>query len=335
MLSRPAVHNAFNEDFISELTDFFSRIEEHGLRALILTGAGKSFCAGADLNWMKKMKDYTDKENYQDSFELSRMFQTINQCPVPVIGKINGASLGGGSGLVSVCDIAIAQERAQFGFTEVKLGLIPAVISPYVIAKIGESQARAFFLTGERFRAPKAFEIGLVHEVVKMEELDQKVEEKVQEILSAGAHASREAKNLIHQVMRPKQADKERIIDITCKAISKIRVADEAQRKQQWTEAIQALDAAAKKASETSQDAIAYKLGFRAAAIEQQQERFLEAADRYEQLALQYTGLPDAHTASLMGCWNLARMVGTDEQRFQRYEKMLDQLIRMYLKARG
>lgn len=230
-LSRPELHNAFNDDMILEITKKFNTLnEDKSLRAVVLTGEGKSFCAGADLNWMKKMKDYSAEENYKDSLQLAKMFEVINNCPVPVLGKINGAALGGGSGLVSVCDIAIASEKAKFGFTEAKLGLLPAVISPFVVAKIGETHARATFLSGEMFDAHRAFAIGLVHKVSSVEQLDSDVEEQVNRILEAAPHAQREAKKLVKSLFAFwKKSEYAVVQDFTCKTISSIRIGAEAQ----------------------------------------------------------------------------------------------------------
>jgi len=225
-LNRPDIHNAFNDEFISELTSFFKEVSNHNeTRLLILTGAGKSFCAGADLNWMKRMKDYSDEENYRDSLALAGLFESLNQVAFPVIGVVNGACLGGGTGLVAACDYVMASDSALFGFTEVGLGLIPAVISPFVIAKIGESNARAYFLSGERFDAEKAKELGLIHEVSG--DLEAILAEKKKRFLKAGPEAARAAKELIKGVMSCTQREEAR--DYTCKMIAKIRVGNEGQ----------------------------------------------------------------------------------------------------------
>src|SRR5258705_147070 len=163
-LNRPEVHNAFNDELIAEAIDLFQGIDaKTALRAVVLRSDGANFCAGADLNWMPRMVAYTREENIRDSSQLAKMYALINECPVPVVGRIQGAAIGGGVGLVAVCDIAIATRASKFGLSEVKLGILPAVISPYVIAKIGASQARALFLTGERFGAERALRLGLVH----------------------------------------------------------------------------------------------------------------------------------------------------------------------------
>lgn len=222
-LNRPDLHNAFNAELISEMIALFKSFKNE--RLIILSGRGKSFCAGADLNWMKSMKDYSREENFKDSKELAHMFSAINECDVPVIGRINGHALGGGVGLLSVCDYVVAVEEALMGFTEVRLGLIPAVISPYCISKIGESNARAWFLSGERFKASTAKDMGLVHEVVKTEELDSRMEEVKKRFLAAGPEAAKEAKRLIKGVMRNLK-DSE---DYTCNMITERRVSTEGQ----------------------------------------------------------------------------------------------------------
>ena len=166
-LARPEVRNAFNAEVIEQLHEVFTRITAaDDVRAVVLAGEGKVFCGGADINWMRASLDLTFEANVADAERMSDMFRAIDNCPKPVIGKIHGAALGGGAGLAAVCDIAIATDDAIFGFTEVKLGIIPAVISPFVLAKIGASHARALFLTGERFDARTRRAIGLVHEVV-------------------------------------------------------------------------------------------------------------------------------------------------------------------------
>lgn len=225
-LNRPDLHNAFNAEFIEEMISLFESFQnQRDLRLIILSGRGASFCAGADLNWMKAMKDYSKEDNFKDSKRLARMFSAINDCNVPVIGRINGHALGGGVGLVSVCDYVISSNEALMGFTEVRLGLIPAVISPYCIAKIGESNARAWMLSGERFDAERAKSIGLVHEVVALSELDGRVAEVKKSFLSAGPQAAREAKKLIRGVMKNLKASE----DLTCTMISERRVSSEGQ----------------------------------------------------------------------------------------------------------
>ena len=223
-LNRPEIHNAFNDELISELTEIFENINDK-IRLVTITGEGKSFCAGADLNWMKSMKDYSLEENIEDSSKLARMFEVINNCPVPVLGKVNGHALGGGVGIVSVCDFVMSSSKAKFGFTEVKLGLIPAVISPFCKAKIGESNARAWFTSGRVFSATKAMDMGLVHEVVERESLDDEFSKVVDEFLMAAPMAARESKVLIKTLDKPGQD----ISKFTCEFIAQKRISKEGQ----------------------------------------------------------------------------------------------------------
>lgn len=222
-LNRPELHNAFNAELISEVISVFAGIKDE--RLIILSGRGTSFCAGADLNWMRAMKDYSEEENFKDSKQLAKMFRVINECPVPVIGRVNGHALGGGVGLVSVCDYVVSVPEALFGFTEVRLGLIPAVISPYCISKIGESHARAWMLSGERFKADKAQIMNLVHEVVGPSELDKRILELEKSFLTAGPQAAREAKALVSTVTGDLRGSE----DYTCRMIASRRVSSEGQ----------------------------------------------------------------------------------------------------------
>src|SRR5438046_95623 len=200
-LHRPEVRNAFNEQVIDELTRWGTAIaHDPQVRCVVLSGAGQTFCAGADLTWMSKMVAYTHEENVRDAQAMARMFSVLDTLPVPLIGRVHGAALGGGAGLVSVCDVVVADEDTLFGFTEVKLGVLPAVISPYALAKIGRSAARELFLTGMRFSAARAKEIGLAHAVVPLDQLDTMVEMYVNEFLSAAPDAISTAKALIPRV---------------------------------------------------------------------------------------------------------------------------------------
>src|SRR5688572_31197215 len=176
-LNRPDVRNAFNEDLIRDLSAWAATVPTDGsIRVVVLRGAGSSFCAGADLQWMSRMAGFTREENLADARLAASMFLALDSLPVPVIGRIHGAALGGGAGLAAVCDVVIAADDAVFGFTEVVLGILPAMISPYVVRKIGLSAARELCLTGARFPAARAKEIGLVHAVVPEAELDQAVD---------------------------------------------------------------------------------------------------------------------------------------------------------------
>jgi methylglutaconyl-CoA hydratase len=226
-LNRPEVHNAFNDELIAEAIDLFSNIDADASRVVVLKGTGKNFCAGADLNWMSRMVAYTREENIRDSSLLAKMYALIDECPLPVVGRIQGAAIGGGVGLVSVCDVAVALTTAQFGLSEVKLGILPAVISPYVIAKIGATHARALFLTGERFDADRALRIGLVHRVVESEaELDAAIYETVTQLKTSGPEAVRECKRLIAHVASHDLID---AIPYTIDAIVTRRVSEEGQ----------------------------------------------------------------------------------------------------------
>ena len=193
VLARPETRNAFDGTAIAELAEAF--VDVGKARAVILVGEGASFCAGADIDWMRQSVALTQDENVADANALRRMFDAIDTCPAPVIAVIQGHAIGGGAGLVATADIALAHERAVFGFSEVKLGITPAVISPYVLRKIGESAARRYFVTGERFDAATALRIGLVHEVVT--DLDAALQAVLGELRTAGPRATRHAKRLV------------------------------------------------------------------------------------------------------------------------------------------
>jgi methylglutaconyl-CoA hydratase len=240
-LNRPDVRNAFNEEVIAELIDWAERVArecsqtaaptmrrsaDESPRAVVLAGAGKTFSAGADLTWMSRMIRYTEEENLRDAAAMSRMFTALDSLPVPLIGRVQGAALGGGCGLAAVCDVVVAEEAALFGFTEVKLGILPAVIAPFALAKIGRSAARELFLTGRRFTAARAREIGLVHEVVPAGGLDAAVDAYVREILTAGPDGIALAKSLIPKVWRAAGDD---ATALTTGAIARQRVSSEGQ----------------------------------------------------------------------------------------------------------
>ena len=227
-ITRADKHNAFNEDLIRELTDTFLYIERsENVRVVVLTAEGESFCAGADLNWMSRMKDFSYEENLADSKKLSDLFTVINACPYPVIGRMNGHALGGGAGLLACCDYVVAVDTALVGFTEVKLGLVPAVISPFVVAKIGEGQARATFLNGEKFNTQKALSMGLVHKITTKSELDNEIKSIVDSFLTAAPKATVLAKSLIKNIVKLNSITAAR--DYTCEVISKVRTEVEAQ----------------------------------------------------------------------------------------------------------
>ncbi len=240
--NRSEIHNAIDSTVITEVSEIFGTISKDGsVRAIVLTGAGKSFCAGADLNWMKSFKDQGYDSNLKESLALADMFHQINTCPLPVIGRINGAAYGGGAGFVAVCDIAIAAKSAAFSFSEVKIGLAPAVISPFVIRKIGEAKAREYFITGARISAEKALQAGLINHAVDDDQLDKAVEKTIESILTSGPKAVATAKKIINEVS---SMPSEKILQYTADAIARLRVSDEGQegisaflekRKPKWT----------------------------------------------------------------------------------------------------
>jgi methylglutaconyl-CoA hydratase len=226
-LARPDVRNAFNAAMISELHSTFETIAHAAeVYAVVLAGEGKTFCGGADVNWMRASLELSREANVADAQAMSDMFRMIDGCPKPVIARVHGVALGGGAGLAAVCDIVIAADDTIFGFTEVKLGIIPAVISPFVLRKIGVSAARALFLTGERFDAQRAQDIGLVHELVPAGDLDAAVDRTLAELFSAGPRAVAAIKRLIAQV---NAATYEESRDLTANAIATQRTTPEAQ----------------------------------------------------------------------------------------------------------
>jgi methylglutaconyl-CoA hydratase len=225
-LNRPDVRNAFNETAIAEITQAFRDLgADDSIRAIILAARGPAFCAGADLNWMKKMAGYTHEENRADAAQLAEMLRVIYTCPKPVVAKVQGDCYAGGMGLVAACDIAVAVEKANFCLSEVKLGLIPATISPYVIKAMGENAARRYFLTAERFSAQEAKRIGFVHEVAAEEALDWTVDEIVRALVANSPNAVREAKRLVRDVAGVALSDQ--LIADTADRIADIRACDE------------------------------------------------------------------------------------------------------------
>ncbi len=226
-LNRPEVHNAFNNDLINDLYDAFDKLrKEKDVRVIVLTGNGKSFCAGADLNWMKSVVNYSYEQNYEESLKLAKLMYLIFTHPKPVIARINGAAIGGGVGLMSVCDILIADENAKFGLSEVKLGLVPAAISPFVMSRIGEAHARELFITGERIKADYACKIGLINKCVPLEKIDEAVNEKVDLIMQNGPDAVRTVKEMIFTVTQVKFPE---VQEYTAKLIANLRLSAEAQ----------------------------------------------------------------------------------------------------------
>jgi methylglutaconyl-CoA hydratase len=229
VLDRPEIHNAFNDELVKSVTDAFAELgRRNEVRVVVLAGNGKSFCAGADLNWMKRMVQYTYEENLADARAVGQMYLAIAKCPKPVIARVHGAALGGGAGLVAACDIGVAVESVQFGFTEVKLGIIPAIISPFVLARVGPGRAREFFITGERFLAPVAMNIGLIQHVVSHEPaLDALIDSKISQILTSAPGAIAAAKELIFGVAA---RTLESSLDFAAEAIARARASKEGQR---------------------------------------------------------------------------------------------------------
>ena len=243
-LNRPAVHNAFDAGLIADLTAALQAIAaDPGVRVLVLEAEGASFSAGADLNWMRGMAAASEADNREDSLALARLMRTLDALPKPTIARVQGAAFGGGVGLVACCDIAIGATEAKFGLTESKLGLLPAVISPYVIAAIGARNARRYFATAELFDAAEALRIGLLHQVVAPDQLDAAVQRQVDLLLKAGPVASASAKTLVRDVVA--HADGARHDADNAALIARLRVSPEGQeglsafldkRKPRWTE---------------------------------------------------------------------------------------------------
>jgi methylglutaconyl-CoA hydratase len=201
VMDRPEVHNAFDEPLIEQLAAAFEALGADGsVRCVVVTGAGRSFSAGADLDWMRRSADYAFEDNVEDARGLARMLAILDELPKPTVAMVNGAAIGGGAGIVAACDVALASDRAVFAFSEVRLGLVPAVISPCVLRAVGARQARRYFLTAERFGAEEARRIGLVHEVVEAGALERRTEEIVRALLEGGPEAQAEAKSLIRTV---------------------------------------------------------------------------------------------------------------------------------------
>ncbi len=228
-LNRPAVHNALHAEMIDEIDRCFRAIgSDREVRVAILTGAGRSFCAGADVNWMRAAADYSEEENRADALNLVRMLEAVDTCPKPVIARVNGAALGGGAGLVAACDLAIAVETARFSFSEVRLGIAPATISPFVIRRIGPGAARAYFLLGEQFDAAEARRIGLVFRTAPPDALDTEVDRIIQSLLVGGPAAQAAIKELIRTVNAGAVPPKE-LAECTASLIAALRVSPEGQ----------------------------------------------------------------------------------------------------------
>ena len=224
-LNRPDARNSFNEVMIAELTEVFGALSDE-TRAVVLCGEGRVFCAGADVSWMKRSITYTEEQNAEDATAMAMMFRAIDECPCPVIGRVHGASLGGGMGFVGSCDIVVSEDKAVFGYTEVRLGIDPAIISPFSLPKIGSRFARRYYLTGERFDAAQAMLMGLVHEVVPTEALDSTIDSIVEAILASGPEAVATAKRLIREILA---MDREEAHAHSIATIARLRVSPEGQ----------------------------------------------------------------------------------------------------------
>lgn len=226
-LNRPEKHNAFDDELIAELTENLRAMEaDDATRVVVLSAAGRSFSAGADLNWMRRMASYSKEDNQRDAMALAALMRTLCFLRKPTIARVQGPAYGGGVGLVACCDVAVASHEASFALSEAKLGLIPAVIAPYVVAAIGERSARRYFLTGERFQASEAWRLGLVHELAQDNgEIDERVGEIVDAMLACGPVAQREAKDIIRAVAnRPITSE---LIQDTAERIARIRSSPE------------------------------------------------------------------------------------------------------------
>jgi methylglutaconyl-CoA hydratase len=224
-LARPDVRNAFDAELITQLGAMLGRIDPTS-RAVVLRSEGDAFCAGADLNWMRGMADYSLAENVADSRSLAQLFRALDELPMPLLARVQGAAIGGGCGLVAVADIAVASTEAVFAFTEVRLGILPAVVSPYVVRKIGFAHATALFTTGIRFDPRRAHEVGLVEAVEEPDKLDGKVDFYLDAILAGGPHAVNAAKRLVREVADRPVAE---VREMTVERIAGIRVSDEGQ----------------------------------------------------------------------------------------------------------
>jgi len=226
-LARPDSHNALDAALIEELTRCFEEIsDDERVRVVVLAGEGRSFCAGADVGYMRETANFSYEENLEDARRLAMMYWTVDECPKPVVARVQGAAMGGGSGLVAVADVAVADPETRFAFSEVRLGIAPATIAPFVVRKIGVSHARSLFVTGERFGAERAQEIGLVHEIVSGNDLDAAVDEKVRELLQGGPVAQATLKGLLRRLetTEPMEAP-----GLTARVISELRTGEEGQ----------------------------------------------------------------------------------------------------------
>lgn len=228
-LNRPEVHNAMNELMISELTDVFTSMDkESHTRLIILSGNGKSFCAGADLNYMKSIANYGYDQNYNDGQKLAALFEAVYNCPVPTIAKVHGSAFGGANGLLAACDIVLADENTTFAFSEVKLGIGPATISPFVIKRIGEFNARDLMLTGRRFKGREAEKAGLVNKSLPSDEIDEVIEDYIKEFKSGAPGAVRATKEIILSISGSNKSIDEQM-KYTASCIAELRQSEEGQ----------------------------------------------------------------------------------------------------------
>lgn len=224
-LARPEVRNAFNEEMIAELGRAFTQlVTETELRAIVLGGKGDAFCAGADVDWMRRAKDRTEADNVTDARSMAEMFRAIDECPIPVVARVQRAAFGGALGLIAACDIVVAETGTRLAFSEVRLGIVPAVISSFVIAKIGTSQARRYFLTGETFMA-EAAPAGLIHEVVPVGGLDVRISHVLAQLRQAAPGAVREIKKLLRDSAGRTRTE---VLDLCARTIARVRAGDEA-----------------------------------------------------------------------------------------------------------
>jgi methylglutaconyl-CoA hydratase len=226
-LARPDARNALNAGLSGELRRCAEELaEDDKVRVVVLTGEGDFFCAGADIGYMRDTANFSYEENLEDARNLAAMFEAVDGCPKPVVARVKGAAIGGGVGLVAAADVAVAEEGTVFAFSEVRLGISPATIAPFVVRKIGHSQVRALFLTGERFDGVRAREIGLVHEVISEEDLDAAVQEKVEGLLAGGPEALAATKALLREL---RDAAPDEVKEITARRIAELRTGEEGQ----------------------------------------------------------------------------------------------------------
>jgi methylglutaconyl-CoA hydratase len=245
-MHRPEVHNAFDAGMIAEMTGALQAAEQNdSVRIVVITGSGSCFSAGADLNWMRSLVEATREDNEADALGLAKLMRKLNYLSKPTIARVNGAAFGGGVGLIAACDICIAVDKTQFGLTESRLGLAPAVISPYVIRCIGESNARRYFLSGERFDSEKALDIGLVHQLVSADQLNEAVEYSIGQLLQSGPAAVAQCKQLVFEIAGHNKESQKDLDAYTTKLIASLRVSAEGQeglaafldkRKPGWTD---------------------------------------------------------------------------------------------------